>query len=124
MWCENKITINGKFDEILNILNSKKICFLFKRFFPEIESGNGFTYRMMFGCKRDVYMIDVLHIIKEEKLILSFETSYTPCISFCEKISKKFNVHLKLEYFDSEIIGKFIFDKGVMIFKEKRKNEA
>ena len=63
----------------------------------------------------------ILYIIySDNQIYLVFNTAWTPCINFCKKISRIFNLRLTLEYdeISQDFCGKIEFN-GTNLIKEE-----
>ena len=121
-WCQNKIIIkkqSGTFKEILDLLNETNEKTLFDRFIPNITD-----YYKDCGTKWDVSMdeveFDVNNFDDCSELYIVFNTAWTPCINFCKKISRIFNLRLTLEYdeISQDFCGKIEFNGNNLINEE------
>jgi hypothetical protein len=75
-------------------------------------------YSDFFGTKWDFDFIDAnVNDISEDCITLSPLTAWSPCDSFCQKISKKYGVEVQIEYDEmgEAFVGREVYNNGEQI---------
>lgn len=141
-WCLNKIKISG------NKKNRRRVSQIIENLHEqdEVEIGlleslvgkeptiseedyfNGGWYESninYWGTKWDLSDNDFIFEETEDYIYLEFDTAWTPPVEFCELLSMRYGVHVKIKYIEPgmEISGIFeVNDKGEILRDENYQN--
>lgn len=134
-WCLNKIKISG------NINNLYKLSQIFEKLKEQEDNDIGLMESLVgsdpsiseedynnegwfesninyWGTKWDVDYKEIIYINNNEFISLEFDTAWSPPVEFCELLSKKYGVSVKIKYIETGLAISGIYeinDKGVVI---------